>query len=339
VPSARLSRRTLGVGAVAAATAVVTGCKSDPKKSTSSSGAVEKVVYLTGFQDAAREQYVRVADAKGYFSEVGIQVDVKPGQPSDFNTKALAGGAAQFAAVDFVSAVTNTVTYHDYRVISAVQDLTLLGVATFADAKITHASDLAGKTIGAAGPKAAGKTLFPAYAKLANLDPSTVKWQISTPDQLATLLAAHRVDAVTQYVIDQPTMTKAVGGKHLSSLAYGDYLSDLYGTVIITSSDMISRKPEVVHNFGLAISKGVRYAVDHPDEAAQIIKSKVPASNEKAASDVMTLMKPYVKDGFIDDDRAMRGIAVLASLGLITPGLTPDKLLAPVALRPKQGNQ
>lgn len=334
--SATVSRRTLAGGAAAAAIAVVAGCKSDSKESASKGGSTEKVTYLTGFQDVAREQYVRIASAKGYFSEVGIEVDVKPGQPSDFNTKALAGGAAQFAAVDFVSAVTNTANYHDYRIVAAIQDLTLLGVVTYADAKIGHASDLAGKTLAAGGAKAASKTLFPAYAKLANLDPKTVKWQITTPDQLNPLLAGHRVDGVTQYVIDQPTTAKAVGGKTLSALPYSDYLTDLYGTVIITTNDMITKKPDLVRNFSAAIVKGARYAVEHAEEAGQIIKGLVPATDQKAATEVMTLMKPYVKDGALDDGRVMRGIAVLTSLGLIPAGLTPDKLLAPTDLRPKQ---
>jgi NitT/TauT family transport system substrate-binding protein len=336
VLSATVSRRTLAGGAAAAAIAVVAGCKSDTKKSAAKSGSTEKVTYLTGFQDVAREQYVRLASAKGFFSEVGIEVEVKPGQPSDFNTKALAGGAAQFAAIDFVSAVTNTVNFHDYRVIAAIQDLTLLGVITYADAKIAHASDLAGKKLAAGGAKAASKTLFPAYAKLANLDPAKVAWQITTPDQLNPLLAAHRVDGVCQYVVDQPTTTKAVGGKVLSALPYSDYLTDLYGTVTITSNDMIQKKPDVVRNFSAALVKGARYSVEHPDEAGQIIKGLLPATDPKATAEVMTLMKPYVKDGALDEGRVMRGIAVLSSLGLIQPGLTPTQLLAPADLRPKQ---
>lgn len=338
--SARLSRRALGAGAAAAALAVVAGCKSDSdEEGSGASGAKDKVTYLTGFQDTAREQYARVADAKGYFAENGIEVNLKPGQPSDFNTKALAANQAQFAAIDFVSAATNAAAYPNYRIISAIQDRTLLGVVTFADANITSAGDLAGKTIGAGGAKAASKTLFPAYAKLANLDPKTIKWQLSTPDQLATLLAAGRVDAITQYVIDQPTIAKATQGKALKALSYSDYLNDLYGTVIITSNDMIKNKPDLVRRFAAAITKGTRYSVDHPDEAAQIMKKALPPTDTTAAAQVMTLMKPYVKDGTVDDSRTMRGIAVLASLGLVESSLKPENLLAPADLRPKAGAQ
>lgn len=329
------SRRQVLAAFAASATAGLAACSSGSKEPAANEQPLEKVTYLTGYGEVPREQYARVALGKGHFKEVGIDVDIKPGQPSDYNVKLLAGGQAQFASIDFVSAITNSTAYKDYRIIAAIQDKTLIAVVTLADNKITKPSDLVGKTLASGGEKAASRTIFPAYARLAQVDPNSIKWQVSTPDAIAGLLATGKVDAITQYLIDQPSTKVAAGGRELVGMPYSDYLTDLYGTVVVASTKIIQEKPDLVRNFATAIMKGTRYAVDNPEEAGKIMNQQVKTTDPKAAAEVMTMMKPYVKAGAVEEDRVMRGIALLESLQLVKPGLTPDKILATADVRPK----
>jgi NitT/TauT family transport system substrate-binding protein len=81
--------------------------------------------------------------------------------------------------------------------------------------------------------------------------------------------------------------------------------------------------------------KGLRYTVDHPDEAAAILNKAEPTSAVPAAVGEINAMKPYVAPsdggpiGSFDQARVQSGIAELETAGLMPKGLTPDKIVDP----------
>src|SRR5882724_10012860 len=190
-----ITRRRLlaGLTAVPVATGLA-ACGGSSKAATGRDAAT----YLTGFGTTPRETFPWVGLAKGFFRDAGIDLTVLPGQPSDANLKSLAAGKAQFASIDYVSAVRGTANFPDYRAIEVLQNTTLLSMVTLAGRGITKPADLAHHTLGAA-PAAAAQTLFPAYAKAAGFDPSTDKFVNAPSDQLPSLLASGRVDAIGAY--------------------------------------------------------------------------------------------------------------------------------------------
>ena len=51
---------------------------------------------------------------------------------------------------------------------------------------------------------------------------------------------------------------------------------DYYTPLIITNNDMIENDPETVQAFINAVKKGYEYAIDNPDESAEILSTYVP---------------------------------------------------------------
>jgi NitT/TauT family transport system substrate-binding protein len=333
-----MSRRAFTAAAAAGAVTIITGCSSKSNNSTAAK-STDKVTYLTGFGTSPREGYMQVGIAKGFFKDAGIEVTVQPGQPSDANLKTLAAGKAQFAAIDYVSAIRGAATYVDspgvpnFRIAAAIHSRTLLSLVTLDSTGITRPADLVGKTL-AAAPNAAGQTLFPTYAKLAGIDPGSVKYVNLASDALPTALAAGSVQAINSYSVDVPSVASAAKGHKAIALPYSDYIQDLFGTVLLTQASIAKSNPDLVKRFSAASVKSAQYAVAHPDEAAQIIKSKQPTTNLAATSQVMTLMAPYVGTGALEQSRVMRGISLLEGANLAKSGLTPDKLLVAAAIMP-----
>jgi NitT/TauT family transport system substrate-binding protein len=340
MPSRRAVLATLAASATTPITTVsVTGCGGHPQRHATVRPSKTKISYLTGFQDTPREQYARVALAKGYFDEVGLEVTIHPGQPADFNFKQVEAGKAQFASVDFVSAVKDFSSYH-YQVVAAIHQSTLLGLASLSSRNITVPADLDGKSIGTAKGGAV-ESLFPVYAKLAGINPR-ITWRYVQPDQIGPLLGAGKVDLVGTYLCDAPNTSAAVGGREITTLPYEKFLTDLFGTVVIAGTDIIATRPEVVRAFAAAITKGIVYACDHPEEAGRIIQRALPVTNPEAAAQVYQLMKPYVGQpnataGTLAPVHVMKGIAILESGGIVAAGqVTPEKLVA-FDLAPKAG--
>jgi NitT/TauT family transport system substrate-binding protein len=317
-----LTRRHILIAlGVLPATAALGACGHSTSKTGGNAGTA--VTFLTGYGTTPRETFPWVGLAKGFFSEAGIDLTVLPGQPSDANLKTLAAGKAQFAAVDFVSAIRGTKAFPDYRTVMAVQSSTLLSMVTLAGRGIGKPTDLAGRTLGTA-PAAATQTLFPTYAKAAGFDPATDKFVNAPSDQLPSLLAAGRVDAMGSYAIDTPNVENAAQGRTAVVFPYSQYLADLYGTVVIATTGVLSGNADLVRRFVGAMTRTVRYAVDNPDEAGTLVQGKLPTVKGTLVAKTMTLMKPYVTSPALDRDRVTRGIAVLAAAGLAASSLSPD---------------
>lgn len=319
--------------AIAATLAFAAGCGSSGSDNATSGGdgkALTKVTYVTGFGASGQESFAWVAKEKGFFKEAGLDVDIQLGAGTDKNLAALASGKAQYVHLDFAGALitAGTAANADYRIIAATNQHTLVSIVTVEGYGITGPKDLEGKII-AAAPGSVNQKLFPAYAKLAGVDASKVKWVNQPPAQLPPLLAAHRAAGISTYLLRQPDVAKVTGGKPFV-LPYGDYLSDLYGGVIVAGTNTLKDKPEQVKGFRDALLKGLQYAIDHPDEGGQILHKAQPAADGTVAAAELKLMQPFSAAqpiGVVDQSRITKSIALVQSLGLIPAGLTPEKLV------------
>jgi NitT/TauT family transport system substrate-binding protein len=324
-----ISRRTLvATTGLAAAGLVLPACSgSDGEASGSADGSLDEVTYVTGLGLFGREGGAHVADAKGYFADEHIKVTVRPGQAGDYNLQALRGGQAQFVAIDYSGAVVRAGTgkFEGLRCIGVLQQRTIIALMALASSGIRTPRDLLGRTIGAA-TGAVPKTLFPAYAKLAGLTEAQVlqvKWIEAQGTQLPTLLATHKVDAIGQFVPAQPTVSAAAKGVPVNVLPYSDYMSDLYGNVVVTRTDVDG---DLQRRFTRALVRGFRYAVDHPEEAGQIVHKAAPAVSAASATGELRLLKPYVDSPVANPDLVARSIALLQGIGMIPTPIKPEQV-------------
>jgi NitT/TauT family transport system substrate-binding protein len=341
-----ITRRQFAATALLAGTApllIPVGCGS---ASTRKAKPLDKVTYGTGFGDTAREGFARLGVAKGFFRDAGIDVRVVPGQPSTADLKLLSSNQIQFADIDFVSAVINQApatgtTFSDYAITGVLQDKTLVSFIARGDSGITTPTDLEGKTVGAASSTAASHLLFGAYAKLAGFDAGKVRWQYVPTTQLYGLVAGSQLAAGASYVVDSPSYqtasSKAGHSTKVKVLPYSDYITDLYGSVTVTRSQLLHDNPDLVQRFTTALFKSIRWSVDHPDEAEKILPQLVPALHNTpgVTATTMGLMAGYIpkmpasgQSPMFEEARVARAIALLEGQGLIKPGvLTPDNLI------------
>lgn len=333
--------RALTLAVLATVLAVSSGCSSSSGSSdtSSSSGSknLDKITYVTAFGAFGRDAFAWVAKDKGYFKDAGIDVTVQKGAAGDANLTALASGKAQFVSLDFTGATISAgkKTFTDWRAIAAVQQQTLVSVMSLPGKGISQPRDLAHKKIAAAAGSVNQK-LFPAYAKLAGFDASSVTFVNSQPTQLNALLVGGQVDALSTFLLSQDGLKKAAGGKTPVVLPYSNYLTDLFGNVIVATPELMQKNPDLVKRFRDALLKGLKYSIDHPDEAAAIMNKAEPTGSTVAAAvSEIKLMTPYVTPsggapiGAMDEQKVARSIAILESAGLVPSGMKPADILAP----------
>ncbi|WP_127503843.1 ABC transporter substrate-binding protein [Actinoplanes solisilvae] len=289
----------------------------------------DNVTYVTAFGAVGRDAFVWVAKEKGYFDEAGIDVTIQKGAGNVQNLTMIKSNQAQFGALDFTGAVIQAGTgkFTEWRAVAAVHQQTLVSIMTTDGTGITKPVDLRGKTV-ATGAGSVSELLFPAYAKLAGLDPATVKLQGVQATALTGLMAQGRVDALSTFLLSRKALETA-SKKQVVVLPYSDYLKDLFGNAIIARADLISSDRDLVERFTTAALKGLRYTIEHPQEAAEILNRAEPTAAVPAAVGEIEAMKPYVggSPGHFDEARVKAGIDELVNAGLMPVGLTPAKVV------------
>jgi NitT/TauT family transport system substrate-binding protein len=150
-----------------------------------------------------------------------------------------------------------------------------------------------------------------------------VKWVDAQGPQLPQLLAAGKVDAIGQFVAAAPTVRAAAKGTAVTVLAYGDYMTDLYGNVVVARTDT---DQELRRRFVRALFKGLVYAVEHPDEAGRIIHAAAPATPAEGAAAELRLLRPYVGSPQADPEMVARSIALMYGIGMIPAAVPPDRV-------------
>jgi NitT/TauT family transport system substrate-binding protein len=196
---------------------------------------------------------------------------------------------------------------------------------------IAAPTDLAGKRIGYS-EGGVNKTIFPAYARLAGLDDSTVTWVALPPPSIRPALIAGQLDAATEIVVGRPAL-EAAARRPIVVLPYGEVMRDLYGNALGAPTDLVTKNPGLVRRFRDATLRGLRWTIDNPDAAGRIMARHNPAYKAEVAAAEVKQTVAYVRGaapvlGHLDRARMARCIAVVQGIGLIRPGLTPERVAA-----------
>jgi NitT/TauT family transport system substrate-binding protein len=323
---------------IAAAVTMVTllataaGCGSSTK---SSAKGPDKVTYLTAYGAVGRDAFAWVALDKGYFKKNNLDVKIQLGSAASLNLKTLAAGKAQFATLDFVGAMIASATSgQQFQAIAAVHQKNLSSIISLPSSNITSPKDLEGKTLVTA-TGGVGGLLFPAYAKLAGIDPKKVTFlQVPTTSVTPTLVSGKAQGAAT-FLISSGAVKKAAKVDKVNILPYSNYLTDVYGNAMITTPKLAKSNPDEVKRFRDAMLEALQWTIKNPEAAAKILAKYNPTAVQASAISEINAMAPYVDSqssgtpiGAIDQQRVARCIALLESQGLIKPGvLTPDKIV------------
>ncbi|MBN1190866.1 MAG: ABC transporter substrate-binding protein [Dehalococcoidales bacterium] len=217
-----------------------------------------------------------VASEKGYFKEAGLDVQVvQPGEV--YAEAAVASGAADFG-ISFQESLTLARAEGVPIVsIAAVNQHNTSGFASLTSLGVTGPADFEGLRYGSFGSPFESPTLE-VLMESAGADFSKLKIiDIGYNDPLA-LIAQREIDLAWIFYGWQGFMARQQGVE-LNILMMEDYfdvIPDYYTPIVIASEDTVHGRPEVVRSFLKAMTEGYNFAIEKPDEAADILIAAVP---------------------------------------------------------------
>ncbi|MFN3258366.1 MAG: ABC transporter substrate-binding protein [Ilumatobacter sp.] len=237
-----------------------------PAERCAANEAAGTVTFLTGFDFAAAASIVEVivADAAGYYDDLCLDVEIRPGFSAQ-NYPLLASGSAQFASGGSFSEVVNFANANDASFIAAsVAGRTAIDTLIVKAGVATELADLAGTTIGVKGKLPTSIEVMLLEAGLVEGDDfDTVL--LEGFDPLAHI--AQPIDALPGWKSNEVGALEraGVGISLFDPLEAG--VPGSFG-VIFTTAEFASEHPTAATDFMRATARGLADAVTDPAAAA-----------------------------------------------------------------------
>ncbi len=243
---------------------------------------------------------IYVAQAKGYFEQAGLNVEII--QPPEDGAEALvASGKAQFGVSFQDSLAPNFASESPMPItaVAAVIQHNTSGIISLADKGIDTPKGLEGKkyaTWDMEVEKATIRDVMKADGgnfNLVELIPSTVTDEVSA-------LRSGSVDAIWIFYGWAGVACENAGLEtNYFEFADIDPVFDYYTPVIIGNNSWLSENPDKARAFLSALSKGYNYAVENPEAAADILMDAVPEL--KSNSELVYESQKYLSKAYIAD--------------------------------------
>jgi len=236
----------------------------------------QKVTIAMGYIPNVQFAPFYVAIEKGYFKEEGIEPEFNYGWEVDL-VKLVGMGELSFAVASGEQVLLARAQglpvvyvagwYHRFPVV----------VVSLEEKGAKSLQDLKGKKIGIPALFGASYVGWRALLKAEGLKEEDFNLQEIGYTQVESL-AQGLVDAAICYAMNEPVRLRLAGYK-VNVISVADRVN-LISNGIITNEKTIKENPELVRGLVRAFLKGLRYTLDHPDEAFEISKKYVPEMKE-----------------------------------------------------------
>lgn len=258
---------------------------------------------LNWFHEAEFAGYY-MAEAQGLYEDEGLDVTILEGGPGTPARETVLDGEATFAVTSFGEQVDMMTAGQPTIAVMAAFQIPPLVIFSLAASDIREPADLVGRRVGITTEYWAG--ILDDTLAAAGIDPAGVERVTAEPDDLRMLYDG-QVDAWLGYAQDEPVQVETAG-YDVSSIFPADFGIGGYEGLLITHQATVSRSPDLVARFVKATYEGWRYALEHPDEAAEVLDSWAPTNGlefqKKAVRAVAPLVDtPQVPVGWIDGAR------------------------------------
>ncbi|MEE1442272.1 MAG: ABC transporter substrate-binding protein [Blautia sp.] len=255
----------------------------------------EKITFVLDWTPNTNHTGLYVAQNQGYFEEEGLEVEIV--QPPEDGADALvASGKAQFG-VSFQDSMAPGVAGENALPTTAVAALVqhnTSGIISRKGEGMDTPKGMEGKKY-ATWDAPVEKAMVKNVVEQDGGDFSKVEMIPSTVTDEVSALKSKSVDSIWVFYAWAGVATE-VAGLETDYFAFKDMnpVFDYYTPVVIANNSFLEEKPETAKAFLKALKKGYEFAIEKPEEAAQILCEASPELDEK----LVLASQEYLKDEY-----------------------------------------
>lgn len=326
------NRRThAAVAALAASLLVLTACSADapPEVTPGDQGTVPEISELKiGIVGAAADAPLYIAQEKGWFDEVGLDVEIVTTGAGAASTSAVVSGSNHIGSGAIVPIIIAASQGLDLREIASAN------VGSESDANegelnsailvaegsdISGVEDLAGKTIAVNALQSLGHIAVLGSLENQGVDVSTVNFiELGFPDMIPAL-TADRVDAIWEI---EPFVTAAKAqGARAVDYPYESVMPHFPIAAFFATGEFVDNHPVTIELFTEVYQRAQAYAQENPDELRALVPTFTRIDESTAAimgispfvskfskENVEKLTDLMLRHGFIDSQPDMEKV-------------------------------
>jgi len=265
-----------------------------------------------------------VAQEKGFYAARGLDVTINRGFGSGNTVQIVAAGKAQFGYVNIPTAIISQGKGAPLAIVGVIIGKAPESFLSFEEKAIRKPKDAEGKSFAEASGAAIMVT-WPAFAKLVGIDISkTTHIPIEAAAKPAAFFSG-QVDWMPGWRpgFDEPVIIRArKEGKKLVFVRWEEYGWKVYGNGIVVHPDTVKKESKLVADFVSATMDGHAYAVEHPEEAVNILLRTNPEADREHGrlgtlfmlDALLTKAAPEKGLGYMEPDRMAFQIKLMSDL-------------------------
>ena len=284
---------------LALAMLVLAGCGSAGGQSTAAQPEKTKITFVLDWTPNTNHTGVYVAQAKGFYEEAGLDVTIV--QPPEDGATALVGaGKAQFG-VTGQDTLAGALALDEPLPVTAVAALlqhNTSGLIARAGEGLDRPAGLEGKVYATwNSPVELAMIRYMMEADGADYDTLTLIPNNFTDEPGA--LAANQVDALWVFY-GWGAITADLRGFDYDFIYFKDYgqVMDYYTPIMTANTDFLAENPEAAKAFMAATAKGYEYAIENPEEAAQILIDGDNTGSLKGSEELVLASQKWMCDQY-----------------------------------------
>ena len=291
-----------------------------------------------------------LADDRGIYRREQLSVRMDRGFGSGDAIVKVGSGAYDVGFADFAGAVKFNAENPQNRLVMIypVFDRTAAALVTLKGRGIEKPQDVVGKTIGAPEGEAS-RMLFPAFARVAGIDASRVRWTSLAANLRDTMLRTGQVDAGSGFLFTVHFNLVGIGVPEDQILGwpFAEHGLDLYGNGVFCRAEWLERNQETAARFVKASVEGLKLLLNDVPGGMAALKRREPLFDEAletrrfAMTRDRSIITPNTRAnglGYLDMARAKQLVEVNAeALGVANPptveSMFTDRYLPPKSER------
>jgi NitT/TauT family transport system substrate-binding protein len=324
-----MERRIPGIAIAAALAAALM-----PIAASAQGTGAKKITFLTNYVFNGRHAPFFVGAEKGFYKDAGFDMQIQPATGSGFVITAIDGGKADYGMADVSSLANGIAKGAKVKAFMVYTDITTNGLASLTPYPTPES--VVGKKI-AASQTDSVRVILPIIFDAKKLDPASINWVAADPGVYSSLLLSGQVDLFTATSDgDVPALVKVAApqGKTVHFASFADWGYDIFGYVLLGTAQSVTTNPAEAKRFADATKKAVAYAIDHPDETAEIMVKANPTMNLDTVKTqwretIKSMKTAYVeKNGYgaATDDRLQRSVDLVKKALKLDATLTPTDI-------------
>lgn len=297
-----MRHHTSALSAVAVSASLCLAAAGCASGDTADGGGAIKVALPTSVTSFANSDVV-VAEEKGYFEEVGIDVEMTNLKSGASSVKGVVGGSFEVGGASIEPVINSSAAGGDLRIIGSYTDR--LEVQLVTPKSITDPKDLKGQKLGVQEVGAFREVMTRLVLEGAGLTRADVEYLPTNADAYTSALVQGRIASAILHP-EQAVAARAKDPDLHALVDLYDVEPDYYYGTYFVSKKWLDDNKDTAEKFMLAITKAHRFMRDNKNEVVPIIAEATGFTNDEIAEayeTYMTKIEAFPMNEGLDEER------------------------------------